>query len=333
MSVKLVEVLRNNHIESVHRGDMVIADGRGNILYEFGNARLTPFLRSATKPLQGIVFFETGIVEKYDLSLKEIAIMVSSHSGEQEHIDVLKGIMDKTGISYEMLECGESEPVNKEAARSLYKSAQPVTKLHNNCSGKHLAFILAAKSKGLPVKGYIDVDHPLQKEIRNVILELSGADKRQITSGIDGCGLPVYGVPLVNIAAAYANLCNPEFMNGKYAKAQNYIMSAMTMFPEMVGGPGRLDTELMRLFGDRLIGKFGAEGMYCIGLTGRFAGIVLKIEDGNSRAVGSVIIETLLQTDIIDKNEAEKLRTFWKPDVLNTRGEKVGEIKTCFKIG
>jgi L-asparaginase II len=332
MSVKLVEVLRNDQTESIHRGDMVIADGHGNILYKFGDAHFSPFLRSASKPFQGIVFLEAGILEKYDLCMKEIAIMISSHSGEQEHINVLKGIMDKTGITEDMLECGESEPVNKEAAKSLCKLGQPVTKLHNNCSGKHLAFILAAMMKGLPVKGYTDLNHPLQNEIKRVISELSGTDIRRIICGIDGCGLPVYGIPLANMAVAYANLCNSEFMEGKYAKSQDYIMSAMTMFPEMVGGAGRLDTELMRLFGDRLVGKFGAEGMYCIGLSGRFAGIALKIEDGNSRAVGPVIVETLLQIDIIDKNEAEKLRTFWKPDILNTRGEKVGEIRSCFKI-
>jgi L-asparaginase II len=106
----------------------------------------------------------------------------------------------------------------------------------------------------------------------------------------------------------------------------------MTMYPDMVAGKGRFDTELMNCYGDRLIGKMGAEGVYCVGIIGKSIGIALKVDDGNSRAISPSILELLLQMKTISKDEIMKLKHFWKPDILNHKNEKIGKIKTCFKL-
>ncbi|HHV99890.1 MAG TPA: asparaginase [Clostridiaceae bacterium] len=332
MPVKLVEVIRGNTVESIHKGDVAIVNSKGEIIHELGNAGRVAFFRSAGKPLQAIAALETGIVEEYGLGLNEIAIMVSSHSGEQEHIRTIKGMMEKTGINEDMLKCGVHEPVNREAARQLALAGESPTRLHCNCSGKHIGLIAASKLKNADVQGYHLESHPIQKDIKNIISEFCNVDLEEMETGIDGCSLPIYAVPLKNMALSYANLCDAEFNKGKYSKSQNYVISAMTMYPEMVAGKGRLDTEIMRNFGDRVISKMGAEGIYCAGIIGKNIGIAIKIDDGNSRAVGPAIIDILIQMKIIDKSEAEALINFWKPPVVNHNKVTVGKIRPVFKL-
>ncbi|MCX7923386.1 MAG: asparaginase [Clostridia bacterium] len=332
MSVKLVEVTRGKVVESVHRGDVVVINTDGQILFYAGDPEKFTYMRSAAKPLQAITALEVGSVERYNLDLREIALMVASHSGEKEHISNLRNAMEKIGIEEKVLECGIHEPTNREAAKELIAAGKNPTKLHCNCSGKHIGLIAASEAKGFPIEGYQTEEHSVQKEVEKVIAEFCRADTNDIMKGIDGCGVPVYALPIKNMAVAYANLCNSEFLHGKYRKAQNYILSAMTMYPEMVAGTGKLDTILMKNFGDRVIGKTGAEGVYCAGIIGKAIGIAIKIEDGNSRAVGPVIFATLLQMGIIDQSEVEKVKDFWNPPILNHRGEKVGEIKAVFSL-
>ena len=332
MPVKLVEVVRSGIVESVHRGDIVVVNTEGKILYEMGDAERLTFFRSAGKPITAVALIESGIVEEYDLNLKEIAIIASSHSGDTEHIEILTGIIKKLGINEEILECGEHAPTGKKAARELIASGVYPTRLHCDCSAKHLGMIAASKVKGIQIKGYSNKEHLIQKKIEKIMVEFSGVNEDRIIKGIDGCGVPVYAVPLKNIATAYANLSNDNFLDGKYKKSQNYLISSMTMYPEMIGGEGRFDTILMRCFGDRLFGKFGAEGVYCVGIIGKGVGLAFKIEDGNDRGVGPSVLETLLQMKVITKNEIVKMKDFWNPDIINNNGDKVGEIRAVFKL-
>lgn len=332
MPVKLVEVIRSGVVESVHRGDIVVVNTEGKILYEMGDSERLTFFRSAGKPIIAVAILESGIVEEYKLNLKEIAIIASSHSGDVEHLEILNGIMEKLGISEEILECGEHAPTGKKASRDLIASGKMPTRLHCDCSAKHIGLIAASKLNGMQVEGYSDREHPIQKKVEEVISKFCEMDTERIIKGIDGCGVPVYAVPLKNIALAYANLSNENFQDGKYRKSQNYIVSSMTMYPEMIGGEERFDTALMKCFGDRLVGKFGAEGVYCIGILGKGVGIAFKIEDGNDRGVGPAVLETLLQMKVIRKDEIGKMKDFWNPSIVNNNGEEVGEVRAVFKL-
>ncbi|NJD04526.1 MAG: asparaginase [Ruminiclostridium sp.] len=332
MPEKLVEVIRSELVESIHAGSIVVAASNGNVIYQLGDSGRVTYFHSSAKPIQGIAMLEAGIAEKFRLDLKEIALLISSHSGEKEHIEVLKSIMEKIGVDDEILECGIAEPVNKDVLKELLSAGLSVTKLHTNCSGKHLGFIAASKVMGYPLEGYYRADHPMQRTVAKIIAEFSGAKPDIITNGIDGCSVPVFAMPLRNMAISFANLCNPGFRGGKYSKSQNYITSAMTMYPEMIAGKGRIDTELMKRCGSRVIGKIGAEGVYCAGILGKGMGATIKIEDGSARAVGPVIMELLLQMKVITEDEAECMKGFWNPPVLNNKGEVIGEIKPVFKL-
>lgn len=329
---KLVEMIRSELVESTHEGSIVVAQFDGNVMYELGDGERLTYFHSSAKPIQGIAVLETGVVEKFGLDLKEIALMISSHSGEKEHIEALKGLMEKLEVTEDMLECGIAEPVNKDVLKELAAAGLPVTKLHCNCSGKHMGFIAASKAMGYPVEGYHRSDHPIQQRVRKVVAEFCGAEPELMTCGVDGCSVPVFAVPLKNMAVAYANLCNLHFMNGKYGKSQNYITSAMTMYPEMIAGQGRIDTELMKRFGSKVIGKIGAEGVYCLGMLGKGTGAAIKIEDGSARAVGPATMELLLQLKIIGEEDAETMKKYLHPEVLNNKCEVIGEIRPVFRL-
>lgn len=332
MSEILIEVLRGTVVESIHRGNIAVVNYDGTVLSHCGDMDYLSYMRSASKPVQAIAVLEYGVAEKYGLDLSEIAILMSSHSGEKIHIDVLNRMLQKIGIDIGTLQCGTHEPLGIDAAKELLFKGLTSNSFHCNCSGKHIGQIAATKVKGFPLEDYSKQDGGIQTEIKQIIVAFSGIEESQIKIGVDGCGLPVYGMPLRNMALAYANLCNENFMNGKYIKSQNYVISAMTVHPEMIGGKGRFDTELMSHFGDRLIGKFGDEGVYCVGLIGKGIGIALKIEDGHTRAVGPAILEALRQLEVIKSEEMAPMKDLLNPPIKNHRGEIVGEIRASFQL-
>lgn len=332
MAVRLVEAFRGGIVESVHAGNIVVVDSSGHIIHELGNPDRVTYFRSAAKPLIAISSLEAGIVERYNFELKEVALLASSHTGEKRHVEVLTSIMNKIGIGIEQLQCGVHAPLYQEAARELFAAGKVPSSIHCNCSGKHLGLIATIKSKGMPLEDYHRPDHPVYGNVERVLSEFCRLPRTSIIKSIDGCGIPVYGVPLRNMAIAYANLANTKFMNGKYKKYQELLIRAMTEYPDMIGGTDRLDTHIIRNFGDRLICKIGAEASHCTGFLNRGIGVALKIEDGNLRAVGPVILETLLQMGVISRTEVKKVEELWNPPFLNHRKEVVGEIKAVFKL-
>ena len=57
----------------------------------------------------------------------------------------------------------------------------------------------------------------------------------------------------------------------------------MLAAPHLVGGTGRLDTDVMTAGAGRVIAKEGAEGLVCATSLGQGLGIALKVTDGNWR--------------------------------------------------
>ena len=109
-------------------------------------------------------------------------------------------------------------------------------------------------------------------------------------------------------------------------------MSASLDFPEMIAGDGRICTDIKRVCGRKVFAKTGAEGGYAMALFEKQLGIAIKIDDGNQRAYGPVIVEILNQLNVIDSSEKEKLRNYHRPQVKNHRAEPVGELRAVFTL-
>ncbi|QSQ09250.1 hypothetical protein H0A61_01611 [Koleobacter methoxysyntrophicus] len=332
MSEILVHITRGNVVESVHRGHIAVADTEGKVLYYAGNPDIVTYFRSAAKPIQALAVVESGAYDAFGLTLKELAVICGSHSGEKEHTAVVMSILEKIGLEEGVLECGIHDPLYRPEALEIYRCGRKPTFLHCNCSGKHSGMLAVAVKEGYPVNGYRDITHPVQQKMLEIIAEVAEIDRKDIQIGIDGCGVPVFGLPLFKMALAYAKLSNPERLDERRKRAINMVKEAVINNPYMVAGTGRICTELIIHTGGRVIAKSGAEGVYCVGLLDKGIGIALKIEDGSSRAIWPSVIHILNQLGALSEEELKAFKKYYPSAVKNNHGEIVGEVRPVFKL-
>jgi len=331
MSVELVHVIRGELVESIHRGDIVVVDIKGNIIYEVGDKNKITFWRSSAKPFQVLPMIEAGGVDKFGFTGEEIALMTASHGGEEEHVKVLKEILSKLGLDINTLDCGKAHPMYNKATFELFRKGEDFERVHNACSGKHASMLALALLKDYDIMDYIKIEHEVQREMVGIVCEMTELEESDINIAIDGCGVPVFGLPIYNMALAYAKLSKPEIFNNKNRRdALKLVGESMTSNPFYVAGSERLDTVLMEVTKGRLLAKLGAESVYCISVMDKGIGIALKIEDGSYRAIDPAVIELLKRLDFITKEEFEQLKSRWEVEIKNHRKEVVGVIKAVF---
>ena len=331
MSEIVLHYTRAGHIENIHRGDVAAVNCAGEIVHSVGNAHLPMFWRSAAKPFQALPFVKNGGLEKYNLSQEELAILVSSHSGEENHVALVRGILKKLGLDETVLDCGVLRPLNGKAYKKLLLSDEPITAVHNQCSGKHSQIIALAIMLGVPVEGYIRPEHPAQKLIFKHVAMASKMPEDKLEIGIDGCGVPVFYLPLYNMALAYARLSTPKKGDwGEYEIAATKIRDAMSNYPQVVSGTGRIDLAVPEITKGRIIAKIGSDAVYCLAVKDENLGIAFKLEDGGFAAVTPMVIAVLKKFDLLTKAEAEALDEKFPPTLKNHRGEVIGTIEAVF---
>jgi L-asparaginase II len=332
MGTILVEVRRSGIVESVHRGSIAVVDREGRLIASAGDPHLVSFLRSAAKPIQALPVIELGAADRFGFTAQELAVMTGSHSGEENHLLAVKGILDKIGVGEEGLQCGVHQPYGQEARQCLARDGLKPRTVHCNCSGKHAAMLSLAVHLGYPIKNYIALNHPVQQLMLEEISWFTGLDKGEIKLGLDGCGVPVFGVGLDRMALAFSRLAWQNDLPPSKGEAAKRIVQAMQDYPEMVAGKGRLCTDLLQTTGDKLVVKFGAEAVYCIGHLPSGVGIGIKIEDGSERALGPVVIESLWKLGFLTHEQLVRLRGYHQPRIRNHRDEPVGELKAVFNL-
>ncbi|MDD2432453.1 MAG: asparaginase [Clostridia bacterium] len=331
-TVKMAEVTRGDLVESIHRGAVVVVDNKGETIAAAGDPGYLTYFRSAAKPLQALPVVESGAAVHFGLDLKEIALLTGSHSGEAEHGATTLTILQKIGLGPEHLQCGTHFPLDQSSREVLLAKGLEPTTLHCTCSGKHAGMLTLARYRGLSLDDYYCLEHPVQQEMLQTVAEMAGIAREQIAVGIDGCGVPVFALPLEKMAYAYARLAAPEELGKKRKEACLLIEEAMTTYPLMVGGTNRFDTVLLQVMGNKLIAKFGAEAVYCVGVPSKGWGMALKIEDGNERALAPVVLSVLEQLGLLTEEEKEKMASYKKQKLANKRGEIIGEIRAVVSL-
>jgi L-asparaginase II len=335
----LVEVTRGSITESRHRGHVVAVDGEGRVVAQLGAPETVTYLRSSAKPLQAVPLISTGAADRFNFTPQEIAVACGSHSGEAIHEETVAAMLRKTGLDAGALKCGAHEPFSKDVTLELRRRGLKPRVLQNNCSGKHTGMLALALHLGGATETYDQPTNPAQLAIAQTVAEFSGVPLEEIAVGVDGCGVPVFGMSVRAMALAYARLvAPPASFDAETRAASERIISAMRTHPELVGGTReRLDTELMRA-APGVISKVGAEGVYTVGVEPsarwpRGLGLALKIEDGEDRrARPTVVIESLRQLGVLDKAALERLAPYAKFLVLNHRGDAVGEVRASFEL-
>ena len=261
---------------TVRRGGAVEAVHRVHVRSTAGDAYgddFHSFFRSSLKPVQAI-----PLLEGYDdLGDDELAIASASHQAEPAQLAAARKLLARAGASVDDLENGLQE-------------GRPDGKLGHNCSGKHAGMLAACRAHGWPLHPYRSLEHPLQQRVAALV-----GDARV---GIDGCGVPTFALPL-------SRMCEV------FLQTPPQIRAAMAARPELVGGLGSADTELMRAR-PGWFAKGGAEGLFCVSDgTDAWA---LKTEDGATRALRPALAQVF------------GLDEFREVEVRSSRGEVVGSI-------
>jgi L-asparaginase II len=337
----VVEYTRGELVESIHYGAGVVADREGHIHAWWGDVDAAPFMRSSSKPLQGLVVLESGAVEAYGLTSKEIAIICSSHSGTDEHVETVTSIQEKIGVTEADMMCGVHEPLDVETARRLWRDGLKPTPRRHNCSGKHSGMLALAKHIGATLENYVDREHPVQRLMLEAVASMCEIEPGEVQLGIDGCSVPTFAVPLRVAAPAFARLMDPSGLAPERAKACRDVVAAMTSNPMMVAGPGRFDTRFMEVTGGRILSKCGAEGYQAVGIPSGMVGphspalgLVAKIADGGYRTeAGTAVVLIVLEIlGAISSEESQALAEFGPQALTNARGLVIGRSRVCLDL-
>ncbi len=295
----IVEVRRNGIVEARHRVHAVAVRG-GELLDAAGDPGLVCFLRSSSKPLQALPLVRS----RDDLPDDELAIACASHHDTREQVDAARRLLARAGATEDDLELGLQE-------------GRPPQKIHHNCSGKHAGMLALCAARGWLREGYRLAGHPVQEASLAAHAEAAEVEPDAMPTATDGCGVVTFALPLERMAHAYSRL---ESLEGG-----DRIAAAMRARPDLVGGPDGTDFLLMRA-APGWLAKGGAEGLLCAaGPDG--VGLALKSEDGSTppaaaRALGPALAAFLARLGV-DVPELADV------PVLNSRGERVGEIVAC----
>lgn len=317
-AVPLVQVLRGEVVEAVHRGHAAVVDAEGRLLGAAGNPGHVSYMRSAAKPFQAAALVASGAADRFGLGPAELAVASASHNGEPEHLEAVRSLLAKAGVEEGALECGV-HPVRPVPGRRLPPVPEPMP-IHNNCSGKHAAMLALARHRGWPLQGYPALDHPVQAEMRRQVAAAAGVDPEELGVGIDGCGVPTFALPLWRVALAFARL-------GRWP-ALDRVRWAMAAHPFLVAGTGRFCTDLAAVTAGRILGKVGAEGIYGVAVVDKGWGIAVKVEDGASRGLYPAVMRILEDLGLLSAGERERLAPHAAPEVRNHRGEVVGAVRS-----
>lgn len=328
----LAAVTRSNYVESIHFGFICVSDSTGKVIFNIGDYKTQVYFRSSAKPIQAIPLVHSGAADIFSLSKKEISLVCASHAGQEVHQQATLGILDKIGIGEESLQCGIMQPYNEDERKRLEAEGKTPTSLHCSCSGKHVGMLALAKFRGYTLENYNDVNHPVQREILESIAEFADMEPDEIPLGIDGCGVPVYLLPINKIALSYARLVDyAQQPDHPYFKSCKKIVESMLEYPEMVAGDHEFDTELMLATRPKIVAKVGCEAVYCLGLIEKKLGICIKITDGNERAIYPVVIQLLLDQSILSTEEYNRLMPWHNYAIKNNLSEVIGGVVPIFQ--
>jgi L-asparaginase II len=280
----LVAARRGGTVESVHRVHAV-AVRDGEVVSSAGDPGLVTFFRSSAKPIQALLLVRA----RPDLDDRLVAIACASHRAEPEQIAAVRDLLAAAPASEHDLEVGLQE-------------GRPPQPIYHNCSGKHAGMLAVCHARAWPTAGYRLPDHPLQQAILEEITDAAG---QAPATGVDHCSVVTFALSLERMADVFSRLGERE--------GATRILSAMRAHPELIGGEGSLDTQLMQSHPGWLA-KGGAEGLIC-GITADGAGFAVKTEDGAFSALGPALASLFGGLD-----------GFARAPVENSRGEIVGEV-------
>jgi L-asparaginase II len=309
----LAEVIRSGFTESWHRGSLVVIDSDGTELLALGSTADPMFPRSSNKPMQAAAMLHCGL----DLDGELLALASASHSGEEFHLEGVREILRRAGLSESDLQCPPGLPLDETARADFLRAGGKPDRMHMNCSGKHAAMLATCVARGWPTVSYRDPAHPLQEKIKILIAQLAAEPVAHL--GVDGCGAPIVPVSLAGLARAFSAVVRAE-----PGTAERRVADAMRGFPAWMSGTTRYEATFMEAVPGLLM-KPGADGVCAFAFRDGLAGAV-KIDDGGQRALPP-LLATLLSRLLGDRPGDREVLSRMSVVPVTGGGQPVGEIR------
>lgn len=322
-------MLRGDVVESRHRAHAAVfrVDQSGtDHVHVYGEPDAAAFWRSALKPFQALPVVEDGAAEAFGFTAEHLALACGSHGGRPEHTGRVRQMMAAVGVEEDALHCGPHAPYDDEAAMAIAcDDGRPGPgRLHNNCSGKHIAMLSLVAHRGWGPDGYWQFDHPLQRRIRASLAEWIDSEPGELQWETDGCGVPTPFLSLREMAVAYARLARRAAAGDRGPSA---VVGAMMKHPELTSSPGREALAVMQAAAGRLLAKEGAEGLLCVAAPADGWGLAVKVEDGSRRAVGPALVAVLDDVGLLTDDERRALAPLAESPLVSTTGATVGSVR------
>ena len=331
MSKLISQFYRGGLIESTHEIKCYLGSVNGKTIFSTNNENDYVFPRSSIKIFQALPFIISNGGDYFNLNSKQIALSCSSHCGEKFHINELNKWFKKTNLKLSNLKCGIHNPLDKLASEKLFLSGKKPNQLYNNCAGKHLGMLSNCLIKKYPINNYLEFQHPHQESIRKIFSEFTCSKIIKKNYGVDGCSAPQYAFKIRDLGNALANLSKSYNSKFKYSSQIKIVLDSIIKNPFFIGGTNNLDSNLMKICKNKFFCKGGAEGVFLfLNLKKEIFG-VLKVKDGNERALPSAIYNLCKKFKLLDKSELNTFKIWQKFYLYNHAKVKIGHIKTIIE--
>ena len=321
---------RGGHPENIHHGSLAVVNAQGELLASVGDVDSPLFTRSSLKPFQAMPLIALA-ADRLGLDDADVALLCASHSGEPMHVDRVASLLARMGANEATLACGSHVPYFYGATGGQPEPGAIFNRFHHNCSGKHTGMLLLAHALGQPLSGYLDTQHPVQRQIAQSVSHFSGVPVEQLVRGTDGCSAPNYALPLRSLAHAFARL-TPTDPDPVYGLAPQRVAHAMSRHPELVSGQGRNDLTLMRAGRGDWVSKVGADGVQAIASSSRGPGLAAHCREGHSVPLLVALTSALDQLGWLDAESRAVLAGLVPPPLRNAAGIEVGEMRAVLRL-
>jgi L-asparaginase II len=284
-AVPLAVLERDGFPESQHLGAAVVLGPDGERLAAHGNVDARIYPRSALKPFQTVAAMQAGA----RFSPEQSVVVTASHSGTPRHVEVVRSVLADAGLDEEALRTPPAWPMDEAARFALIRAGKSPTRITMNCSGNHAGMLAGAVAAGWPTDGYLAAEHPIHGVAAGVIART--CDTEPMDRGRDGCGGPVWSVPLVALARGYQRVLAecPE------------LGEAIRAHPDLLEGPGTPTTRAIETLS--VVAKAGAEGVW-VAVAANGTAVAVKTLDGANRVPSAVAVALLAEHGAVDRAAA-----------------------------
>ncbi len=328
-SAVLMREYRGSALDNVHRGFLAVVDKNGHVIFSCGDPEKVVFYRSASKPIQALPAIAARLDEAFSVTEQESVIFAGSHAGEPFHIAALESIFQKAGLKEEELIMKPSFPAHVPSNEARLEAGLPRRKLYHNCAGKHAALMLLQRHLGGAVEDYWKMGSAADRAVRTAIETIG--EQPIAADGVDGCGVPVFAVPLKSIATAYKNLACPALIkDDALSQAAARFVPRIHNYPKMMRGTGFLCGHINE--DENLVAKGGAAGVYGIGLKKQGLGIAFKVESGSEDAWPNIVLSVLRGLGALKPETEAMLESLGATRFQNDNGVTVGRREAGFTV-